>query len=146
MPPKKVDRAPHRKLPTQRNPLLASDAAPERMSFNPISRNLVQWRTRLLTSRRLLDTELVKRRRLGQTKLEVQPSQIGLNDAAKPEHLGMFDYAHLRVPLPKDLKGSEIFAPQQHQHPPESYFLMVCAQRFLARRWSDGREDNARWT
>ena len=71
------------------------------------------------------DAELVKRRRLGQTKLEVKPGQVGMNNATKPENLGIFDYAHLRAPLPKDLKGSEIFAPQQHQHPPESYFLMV---------------------
>lgn len=72
-----------------------------------------------------VDAELLKRRKLGQTKLEVKPTQVGTSNATKPEHLGIFDYAHLRAPLPKDLKGSEIFAPQQHQHPPESYFLMV---------------------
>lgn len=37
----------------------------------------------------------------------------------------MFDYAHLRVPLPKDLEGSGIFARQRNHHYPEAYFLMV---------------------
>ena len=55
----------------------------------------------------------------------MRPGEVGLTNATKPENLGVFDYAHLRAPLPKDLKGSEIFAPQQHQSPPESYFLMV---------------------
>ena len=68
---------------------------------------------------------LVERRRLGQTTLTVKPGQVGTSNATKPENLGTFDYAHLRVPLPKDLKGSEIFAPQQGQPHPESYFLMV---------------------
>ncbi len=62
---------------------------------------------------------------MGQTKLEVKPGQVGTNNATKPENLGLFDYAHLRAPLPKDLKGSEIFAPHAHQPSPEAYFLMV---------------------
>lgn len=37
----------------------------------------------------------------------------------------MFDYAHLRAPLPENLKSSEIFAPQPKQPHPEAYFLMV---------------------
>ncbi|CAG8909276.1 unnamed protein product [Penicillium egyptiacum] len=68
--------------------------------------------------------ELLARRRLGQTNLSVKPAQIGTSNATKPENLGVFEYAHLRAPLPKDLEGSEIFpshSPQQH---PESYFLM----------------------
>ncbi|KAJ5200075.1 hypothetical protein N7491_009125 [Penicillium cf. griseofulvum] len=68
--------------------------------------------------------ELLSRRRLGKTNLSVKPAQIGTSNATKPENLGVFEYAHLRAPLPKDLEGSEIFpshSPQQH---PESYFLM----------------------
>ena len=97
----------------------------------------------------MADDELVSRRRLGQTNLTVKPGQVGTSNAAKPEHLGKFEYAHLRAPLPDDLKGSEIFSPkpttaakaqqQQQQQPtpakggaggaaqttPEAYFLMV---------------------
>lgn len=73
----------------------------------------------------LADIELVKKRRLGQTNLAVKPGQVGTSNATKPEHLGLFDYAHLRAPLPDNLKGSEIFAPQLHHPHPEAYFLMV---------------------
>lgn len=71
------------------------------------------------------DDELISRRRLGKTNLAVKPTQVGTSNATKPENLGPFEYAHLRAPLPRDLKGSEIFpshSPQQH---PETYFLMV---------------------
>ena len=71
------------------------------------------------------DEELLSRRRLGQTKLTVKPGQVGTSNATKPENLGLFEYAHLRAPLPKDLKGSEIFASHQNQPHPETYFLMV---------------------
>lgn len=74
---------------------------------------------------RLADIELVKKRRLGQTNLAVKPGQVGTSNATKPEHLGLFDYAHLRAPLPENLKGSEIFSPQLHHPHPEAYFLMV---------------------
>ncbi|GME57062.1 apses transcription factor [Neofusicoccum parvum] len=73
---------------------------------------------------------LIERRRLGQTNLHVKPGQVGVTSATKAENLGMFDYAHLRVPLPKDLKGSGIFGLQKNNAYPESYFLM--------RRSSDG--------
>ncbi|KAJ5496871.1 hypothetical protein N7463_008858 [Penicillium fimorum] len=88
-----------RTLPKQFNPHVLPDAAP---SYE----------------------ELLSRRRLGKTNLSVKPAQIGTSNATKPENLGVFEYAHLRAPLPKDLEGSEIFpshSPQQH---PESYFLM----------------------
>lgn len=87
------------------------------------------------------DEELLARRRLGKTNLAVKPAQIGTSNATKPENLGVFEYAHLRAPLPKDLKGSEIFpshTPAQH---PETYFLMV-RQTFQWSRqggWQDGR-------
>ncbi|KAI5296777.1 hypothetical protein KEM56_005341, partial [Ascosphaera pollenicola] len=77
--------------------------------------------------------ELVARRRLGRTKLIVKSNQVGKSNATLPENLGIFEYAHLRAPLPKDLEGSEIFstastgqgkAQQQLLQPPETYFLM----------------------
>ncbi|EXJ74727.1 uncharacterized protein A1O5_01422 [Cladophialophora psammophila CBS 110553] len=88
-----------RPLPTKRNPLVASGAAP---SYE----------------------ELVSRRRLGKTKLTVKPGQVGTSNATKAENLGPFEYAHLRAPLPEDLTGSEIFASQSNQAHPETYFLM----------------------
>jgi hypothetical protein len=57
--------------------------------------------------------------------LHVKPGQVGLNNATKAENLGIFDYAHLRVPLPPNLKGSEIFKVGKNAPQPESYFLMV---------------------
>ena len=68
---------------------------------------------------------LVERRRLGRTNLVVKPGQIGVANATKEENLGIFDYAHLRVPLPGDLKGSGIFTLQDNRRYPEAYFLMV---------------------
>lgn len=52
---------------------------------------------------------------------------MGRSNATLPENLGMFEYAHLRAPLPKDLQGSEIFNvnPNQPSQTPETYFLMV---------------------
>ncbi|PWY65264.1 apses transcription factor [Aspergillus sclerotioniger CBS 115572] len=88
-----------RSLPKKNNPLVLTDVAP---AYD----------------------ELLSRRRLGKTNLAVKPTQVGTSNATKPENLGPFEYAHLRAPLPRDLKGSEIFpshSPQQH---PETYFLM----------------------
>lgn len=73
---------------------------------------------------------LVERRCLGQTELKVKPGQIGTSNATKLENLGVLDYAHLRVPLPKDLTGSGIFLRGTNRKFPEAYFLM--------RRASDG--------
>ncbi|OSS44042.1 hypothetical protein B5807_11295 [Epicoccum nigrum] len=72
---------------------------------------------------------LIERRRLGQTNLGTKAGATGLTSATKPQNSGLFDYAHLRVPLPKDLSGSEIFMPGTNGYP-VSYFLM--------RRSSDG--------
>ncbi|OQE32888.1 hypothetical protein PENFLA_c001G09498 [Penicillium flavigenum] len=88
-----------RTLPKQFNPLITIEVAP---SYD----------------------ELLARRRLGQTNLSVKPAQIGTSNATKPENLGVFEYAHLRAPLPKDLEGSEIFPSHSPQQQPESYFLM----------------------
>lgn len=68
---------------------------------------------------------MVERRCLGQTELKVKPGQIGTSNATKAENLGTLDYAHLRVPLPKDLSGSGIFIKGQNKKYPEAYFLMV---------------------
>jgi len=73
---------------------------------------------------------LIERRRLGQTNLTVKPGIVGVTGATKNENTGTFDYAHLRVPLPKDLSGSGIFTRNRSSSFPESYFLM--------RRSSDG--------
>ncbi|KAJ5654102.1 hypothetical protein N7490_001105 [Penicillium lividum] len=88
-----------RSLPKRTNPLILSDAAPAY-------------------------EELLARRRLGKTNLSVKSNQVGTSNATKPENLGLFEYAHLRAPLPKDLKGSEIFPSHNSQQHPETYFLM----------------------
>ncbi|KAJ5488893.1 hypothetical protein N7539_003783 [Penicillium diatomitis] len=88
-----------RHLPPKHNPLVLPDAAP---SYE----------------------DLLARRRLGKTNLSVKATQIGTSNATKPENLGLFEYAHLRAPLPRDLQGSGIFpshTPAQH---PDVYFLM----------------------
>jgi len=74
---------------------------------------------------------LIGKRRLGQTELAVDPGQVGTSNATKPKNLGSFDYAHLRIPLPKDLKGSGIFHASRGHSTPEAYFLMV---RTLSRK------------
>lgn len=55
----------------------------------------------------------------------MKAGQVGTSNATKPENLGVLDYAHLRVPLPKDLSGSGIFARLPNRKWPEAYFLMV---------------------
>lgn len=78
----------------------------------------------------ITDEDLINRRRLGKTKLTVKPGQVGTSNATKASNLGPFEYAHLRAPLPEDLDGSEIFASQQNQAHPETYFLMVRSRLF----------------
>lgn len=77
--------------------------------------------------------QLLERRRLGQTDLGVRQGHVGITSSTKEHNLGLFDYAHLRVPLPKDLKGSAVFVPMDGVKYPESYFLMVSATRHALR-------------
>ena len=109
-----------RSLPSRRNPLLAPDKTQPRTTLPNLPHS-----PPLLIRSDVLDNELIAKRRLGQTNLAVKPGQVGTSNATKPENLGPFDYAHLRAPLPRSLKGSEIFAPHQNQPTPEVYFLMV---------------------
>ncbi|KAH7116036.1 apses transcription factor-like protein [Dendryphion nanum] len=88
-----------RTLPDRRNPLIDAETSPPH-------------------------DVLVERRRLGQTNLAVKPGIAGLSNGSKAEISGTFDYAHLRVPLPKDLAGSGIFQLKTTTSYPESYFLM----------------------
>ncbi|KAI9712867.1 MAG: hypothetical protein M1828_001536 [Chrysothrix sp. TS-e1954] len=95
-----------RQLPSRRNPLLSLEQTPSR-------------------------DELVSKRHLGQTDLRVKTGQVGTSNATRPANLGLFDYVHLRAPLPQNLNGSEILLPARPGDPyPRHYFLM--------RRSSDG--------
>jgi len=78
---------------------------------------------------------LVSRRRLGQTELpqsrepdaaaKAGKSKITSSATQNLKQNGIFDYAHLRVPLPRELSKSGIFTPLKNGAYPESYFLMV---------------------
>lgn len=130
----------NRALPEGRNPQLEEANSP--MCEYTYSACLSRAHTSNIG--RIVDENLVERRCLGQTELKVKPGQVGTTNATKPDNLGVLDYAHLRVPLPRDLSNSGIFVKQANRKWPEAYFLMVrgnhspTSQRGRAKRLTSG--------
>ena len=119
MPPKSHQRA----LPKQGNPLLAADKVLACKSFLTISRIHVSLARASCDNADgdVLVDEMVESRRLGQTNIAAKSGQVGISNTNKADKVAMFEYAHLRVPLPKGLEGSGIFT----EPAPSTYFLMV---------------------